>query len=75
MGMVDLDDESLLRFYNHIRGQVELDRGQPYKLMTNDAVRQRASALSEEITRRHLQCTPIDWPEESINSASDSPKT
>jgi hypothetical protein len=64
MAIVDLDDESLLHFYNHIRSQVELDRDQPYKLMTNDAVKQRASALHEEITRRHLQCAPIDWPEE-----------
>ena len=64
MGMVDLDDESLLHYYNQIRDQVRLDRDLPYKLMTNDAVKQRASALREEITRRHLQCVPIDWPEE-----------
>lgn len=64
MGIVDLDDESLLHYYNHILSQVEADRDLPYKLMTNDAVKQRASALREEITRRHLQCAPIDWPEE-----------
>jgi hypothetical protein len=64
MGIVDLDDESLLHYYNHIRSQVEADRDLPYKLMTNDVVKQRASALGEEITRRHLQCAPIDWPEE-----------
>jgi len=62
MGMADLDDESLLHFYNHIRSQVELDRDVPYKLMTNDAVKQRASALREEIIRRRLQCAPIEWP-------------
>jgi hypothetical protein len=64
MAIVDLDDESLLHFYNHIRSQVELDRDQPYKLMTNDAVKQRASALREEINRRQLQCAPIDRPKE-----------
>jgi hypothetical protein len=68
MGVIDLDDESLLRFYNHIRDQVELDRDLPYKLMTNDAVKQRASALRQEITRRRLRCAPIDWPEESDSS-------
>lgn len=64
MGMADLDDESLLHFYNHIRDEVRLDRDLSYKLMTNDAVKQRASALREEIIRRRLQFAPIEWPQE-----------
>jgi hypothetical protein len=42
MGMSDLDDQSILHFYNHIRSQVEAERGLPHKLMTSDAVKQRA---------------------------------
>ena len=30
--------------------------------MLRDAEKQRASALHEEITRRRLQHTPIEWP-------------
>jgi hypothetical protein len=64
VGITDLDDQSILHFYNHIRSQVEAERNLPLKLMTSDAVKQRASALHEEITRRRLQCAPIEWPEE-----------
>jgi hypothetical protein len=62
MGIANLNDESILRFYDNIRSQVEADRGLRYKLMTGDAVKQRASALREEMTRRRLQHTPIEWP-------------
>jgi hypothetical protein len=64
MGIVDLDDQSILHFYNHIRGQVEAERSLPHKLMTSEAVKQRASALREEITRRRLECAPIEWPQD-----------
>jgi hypothetical protein len=64
MGMSDLNDQSILHFYNHIRSQVEAERGLPHRLMTSEAVKQRASALREEITRRRLQCAPIEWPQE-----------
>jgi hypothetical protein len=64
MAIADLNDESLLRFYNHIRSQVEAERDLPFKLVTNDAVKRRASALREEITRRRLLCAPFDWLDE-----------
>ena len=64
MGIANLNDESILRFYNNIRNQVEAERGLRHKLMTNDTVKQRAVALREEITRRRLQHTPIEWPRE-----------
>jgi hypothetical protein len=62
MGIANLNDESILRFYDNIRSQVEADGGLRHKLMTGDAVKQRASALREEITKRRLQHAPIEWP-------------
>jgi hypothetical protein len=62
MGFANLNDESILRFYDDIRSHVEAERGLRHKLMTSDTVKQRASALRDEITRRRLQHTPIDWP-------------
>jgi len=64
MGIADLNDQSILRFYDNIRSQVEAERGLRHKLMTGDAVKQRASALRDEITRRRLQYAPIEWPRE-----------
>jgi hypothetical protein len=61
VSIASLNDESILRLYDNIRSQVEADRGFRHKFMTGDAVKQRASALREEITRRRLQHTPIEW--------------
>jgi hypothetical protein len=61
MEFFQLSDESILRFYDNIRIQVEADRGFRYKLMASETVKQRATALREEITRRRLQHTPIEW--------------
>ena len=61
MSIASLNDESILRLYDNIRSQVEADRGLRHKSMTGDAVKQRASALRDEITRRRLQHTPIEW--------------
>jgi hypothetical protein len=57
----NLRDESLLRFYNNIRGQVEADRGSKHKFMTGPVVKHHASALREEMIKRRLQHTPIEW--------------
>jgi hypothetical protein len=62
MRIADLTDQSILHFYDDIRNQVDAERGLPHKLMTGDAVKQRATALREQITRRRLQCAPIEWP-------------
>jgi len=62
MEFLQLSDESILRFYDNIRIQVEADRGLRYKLMASETVKQRATALREEITRRRLRHTPIEWP-------------
>jgi hypothetical protein len=57
----NLKDESPLRFYNNIRGQVDADRGSKHKFTTGASVRQHASTLRDEMIRRRLQHTPIEW--------------
>jgi len=61
MGIAGLSDESILRLYDNIRSQVDADRCFRHKFMTSDAVKQHASVLRDEITRRRLQHTPIEW--------------
>ena len=56
-------DERLLAFYENVRRQVELDNrsGGRYRL-AGDGVKQYAERLREEMNRRRLRFTPIDWP-------------
>jgi hypothetical protein len=60
----NLRDESLLCFYDNIRNQVEADRGSRRKFTAGPSVKQHASALREEMIKRRLQHSPIDWPSE-----------
>ena len=55
-------DERLLAFYENVRRQVEIDmqRGGRYRF-AGEGVRQYADKLREEIDRRRLKVTPIDW--------------
>ena len=61
MAVEHLKDESVLRFYENVRAQVEAERRLSHKFMTGDSVKQYAAALREELTRRRLQHNPIDW--------------
>jgi hypothetical protein len=65
MGFSQLKDESILLLYDNIRLQVQAERGLQYKFMSSETVKQRATALREEITRRRLQHTPIEWPRDT----------
>jgi hypothetical protein len=62
VGFSQFKDESILRLYDNIRIQVEAERVLRYKFMASETVKQRATALREEITRRRLRHTPIEWP-------------
>jgi len=62
MGFSELKDESILLLYENIRHQVQAERGLQSKFMSSETVKQRATALRGEITRRRLQHTPIEWP-------------
>jgi hypothetical protein len=61
VSIASLNDESILRLYDNIRIQVDADHGFRHKFMTGESVKQHASALRDEITRRRLQHTPIEW--------------
>jgi len=56
-------DERLLAFYENVRGQVELDMrsGGRYRF-AGDGVKQYADQLREEMDRRRLRYSRIDWP-------------
>jgi len=55
-------DERLLAFHENVRSQVELDNraGGRYRL-AGDGVRQYAEKLRDEMGRRRLRFTPIEW--------------
>jgi hypothetical protein len=56
-------DETLVLYYESIRRQVEADKKLDgrYRFM-GEPVKQYADRLREEMDRRRLQFTPIDWP-------------
>jgi len=62
MSFVQSKDERLLAFYENIRRQVELDQqsGYPHRFI-GESVKQYADKLREEMDRRRLRFTPIDW--------------
>jgi hypothetical protein len=55
-------DESLLVFYESVRRQVDADimSGGGYRFI-GESVKHYADRLSEEMDRRRLRFTPIDW--------------
>jgi hypothetical protein len=55
-------DERLLAFYEGVRRQVEADKlaGGRYRFAGN-GVKQYADKLREEMERRRLRFTPIEW--------------
>jgi hypothetical protein len=62
MNFGDLSDESLLRYYESIRGQLAADLRSGSHLM-GDVVKARADDLLTEIRQRRLSVTPIFWPD------------
>jgi hypothetical protein len=62
MNFSQTKDERLLAFYENIRRQVHLDlkAGGRYRLI-GEGVKQYADKLRDEMDRRRLRFTPIDW--------------
>jgi hypothetical protein len=62
MNFSQTKDERLLAFYENIRRQVHLDMqaGGRYRLI-GEGVKQYANKLRDEMDRRRLRFTPIDW--------------
>ena len=59
-----LADETVLQSYEYIRDQVAADArsGGKYRFM-GLAAKERANTLLDELRRRRLSVSPIDWPE------------
>jgi len=72
----DLSDESLLRYYDSIRKQVEADRGNKHKFMTSDSIQAYAESLRLELYKRRLPHAPIDWwTDQQPNTVVTPPKS
>jgi hypothetical protein len=63
MNFSEAKDETLLAFYASVQRQVDADNqsGGRYPFVSESA-KQYASKLREEMDRRRLRVTPIDWP-------------
>jgi len=62
MNFDNTKDENLVVYYESVRQQVVADirAGGRYRLI-GDSVKQYADRLREEMDRRGLRFTPIDW--------------
>ena len=62
MNLSNTKDESLIVYYENVRRQVQADMkaGGRYRFM-GESVKQYADRLREEMDRRRLRFTPIDW--------------
>ena len=60
MNYSQMKDERLLAFYENVRRQVILDGNSRYRF-AGDGVRAYADRLREEMDKRRLRFTPIDW--------------
>jgi hypothetical protein len=62
MNFENSKDETLLRFYENVRDQVQADNqfGGKYRF-AGDGVKQYADKLHDEMERRRLRFSPIHW--------------
>jgi hypothetical protein len=64
MSISTMKSERLLTFYENVRHQVEQDIKSGFRhALAGNAVKQYAEQLREEMERRRLEFTPIDWGE------------
>jgi hypothetical protein len=61
MGVEDMSDEGLSRYYENVRKQVDADQGIKDRFMTGSSVKEYAERLRGEMIRRRLHHTPIDF--------------
>ena len=62
MSVENMPDERLILFYENIRQQAEADRAHKHHFMAGPTVRQYADNLRNEMVKRRLQHSPINWP-------------
>ena len=59
------NDQSLLRYYESVRRQVEADKSLTGRhRFVGDTAKQYAERLRQELEQRRLQFKPIDWPDD-----------
>jgi hypothetical protein len=61
MSLRSFSDASISALYENIRQQVSIDRSSKYRFTAGESVRQRAGELQEELMKRRLTYSPIDW--------------
>ena len=66
MSVEHMPDERLTHFYESIRQQVEADRPNKHQFTAGPNVREYADRLRNEMIRRRLRHTPIEWPWSSV---------
>ena len=62
MSVENMPDERPKTYYENIRQQVEADRAHRLSFTSGPTVRQYAERLRDEMTRRRLRHSPINWP-------------
>ena len=61
MNYSQMKDERLLLYYEAVREQVILDGNSRYRF-AGEGVRAYGQKLRDELEKRRLSFTPIDWP-------------
>jgi hypothetical protein len=72
MSLERLSDEWVTRMFEGIRKEVAADIGSDWHPLIGEATKQRAKTLADELTRRGIRFSPIDWPSGS-NTSSRQP--
>jgi hypothetical protein len=72
MSLERLSDEWVTRMFEGIRKEVAADIGSGWHPLIGEATKQRAKTLADELTRRGIQFSPIDWPSDP-NASSPKP--
>ena len=62
MSLDRISDESIARYYESIRLQADADRRHKEHFTASPSVRERADKLRQEMIKRRLQHSPINWP-------------
>ena len=75
MSVSDLSDESLLRYYDNIRKQVEADRGNKHKFVASASIKEYAESFRVELYKRRLPRPPIDWGTDEQTDEVTPPKS
>ena len=57
-----VSDDAIVRYYESIRQQADADRKHKHHFTASPSVRERADKLREQMIKRRLHHSPINWP-------------